>query len=301
MIRTVLKTLLTGVVPAMMTLLLAIGSLQASVVTLDMTVNGGTSPVTIDVGETVSVQIYGIVTDNNYSGTDLGLAFYRTDLLTTGGYLDPVEGWDPIGEMWDGEWDVQWAVPELTIRARGNTENAGSDDDVLGHGALPAVPGPSNAEIAVTRTLLASGLFEGVSEGTTTISLSNVSANVIWYDGVYIARQADTVNVLGGAEVTVNNPRLGDMDGSNGAIEPNGNDINPFVLALVGRPAYEAAFPGLNADARGDCAQDDGLLNGNDINPFVQMLVGGSQAIPEPATMALLALGGLAMLRRRRK
>ena len=92
---------------------------------------------------------------------------------------------------------------------------------------------------------------------------------------------------------------IGDMDGSNGATEPNGNDINPFVMALVDRPAYEAAFPGLDADARGDCAQDDGLLNGNDINPFVDLLIGGSPAVPEPATLSLLILGMLAMIRRR--
>ena len=97
--------------------------------------------------------------------------------------------------------------------------------------------------------------------------------------------------------------QLGDMDGSDGLVEPNGNDINPFVLALVNRPAYEAAFPGLDADARGDCAfPQDGLLNGNDINAFVALLVGGgSQAVPEPVSMVMLGLGAcLALLRRRR-
>ena len=94
--------------------------------------------------------------------------------------------------------------------------------------------------------------------------------------------------------------QLGDMDGSDGATEPNGNDINPFVLALVDRPAYEDAFPGLDADARGNCAQDDGLLNGNDILPFVDLIV-GSQTIPEPATLLVMTAAGIPLLLKRRR
>ena len=204
MSKIVLKSMMVWSVSAVTALLWAAGPLEASVVTLDMTVDGGTSPVTIGLTETVSVEIYGTVTDNEYSGVDLGLAFYRTDILTNGGYLDPVERWDIFGSVWDGEWDVQWGVPELTIRARGNADNPGNDDDVMGHGAGLAVIGPDNDEIAaVTRTLLASGEFQGVSVGTTTISLSNVGANVVWYDDRYVALPAGQVVVLGGAEVTV--------------------------------------------------------------------------------------------------
>ena len=92
--------------------------------------------------------------------------------------------------------------------------------------------------------------------------------------------------------------QLGDMNASNGATEPNGNDIHPFVMALVNRPVYEAVYPGLDADARGDI-NGSGSLDGNDINPFVQLLVGSSQPIPEPAS-ALVLLVGLAGLVRRR-
>jgi len=175
---------------------------RASVVTFDMTVDDGTSPVTINLGETVTVKLYATVTDNEYSSVDLGLAGYGLDILTTDGYLDPVEGWD--GFDWDQEWDVTWAIPALSIRARGNTDNVGNDDDVLGHGAALAELTLENRDIAVTRTLLASGEFKGVALGTTTVSFgASPSANVVWYDGGYVAVAADTINTEGGAQVTV--------------------------------------------------------------------------------------------------
>jgi len=88
---------------------------------------------------------------------------------------------------------------------------------------------------------------------------------------------------------------LGDMDGS-GAV--NNNDIAPFALALTDRAAYEATYPGIDPDIVGDI-DASGDLNNNDIAPFVTLLTGPPQTAPEPATLALLALGGLALLRRR--
>jgi len=181
--------------------LLLAGQAGASVVTLDVTVDDGASPVTINIGETVSVKIYATVTDNYHSILgDLGLAGYGVGVLTSGGYLAPVEGWDDMEGKWDGQWDVTWAVEALSIHARGNAVG----DDVLGHGAALADFITANRDIAVTRTLLASGEFEGVSLGTTTLALGGtVAANVVWYDGVYIAVPADTINLWGGAQVTV--------------------------------------------------------------------------------------------------
>ena len=92
----------------------------------------------------------------------------------------------------------------------------------------------------------------------------------------------------------------GDMDGSNGATEPNGNDIHPFIMALIDRPSYELAYPNIDADVVGDI-DGNGAMDGNDIKPFVDLFVGGSPAIPEPATMALLVVGGSGVLIRRKR
>jgi len=91
---------------------------------------------------------------------------------------------------------------------------------------------------------------------------------------------------------------LGDMNGDG---EVNNLDINPFVLALTDEEAFEQQF-GTDPAAIGDI-NEDGQFNNLDINPFVSLLTGGSslQAVPEPSSVALLGLGGLTMLRRRRR
>ena len=65
-------------------------------------------------------------------------------------------------------------------------------------------------------------------------------------------------------------PLLGDLNCDEAV---NFGDINPFVLALTGQVAYEAAYPEcrwLNADCDGD-----GSVSFADINPFVALLTGG--------------------------
>ena len=51
------------------------------------------------------------------------------------------------------------------------------------------------------------------------------------------------------------------------------DDINPFVLALSGRAAYEAVYPDCNW-LNGDC-DEDGDVDFDDIDPFVAILTGG--------------------------
>ena len=92
---------------------------------------------------------------------------------------------------------------------------------------------------------------------------------------------------LFGAEVTLVAEYVpGDVNGDG---QVNGLDVDPFVDTLLQGP-YEAA-----ADMN-----EDQVVNGLDVDPFVAAVVGRStaQAVPEPPTLALAAIGlvGLATL-----
>ncbi len=89
---------------------------------------------------------------------------------------------------------------------------------------------------------------------------------------------------------------LGDLDG-NGVLDAF--DVAPFELALADQEAYLAQFPGLDPVALGD-VNGDGVLDAFDVSPFEMALAGAGGAVPEPASLALLVVGGMAMLRKRR-
>ncbi len=89
---------------------------------------------------------------------------------------------------------------------------------------------------------------------------------------------------------------LSDMDWSG---RKNSDDIQPFVLAVTDPEAYIAQY-GRGPDIVGD-ASGDGLFNCDDINPFTWLMTGGSQPIPEPATLGLLAAVAPLLLKRSRR
>ncbi|MEX2545862.1 MAG: dockerin type I repeat-containing protein [Phycisphaeraceae bacterium] len=76
-------------------------------------------------------------------------------------------------------------------------------------------------------------------------------------------------------------------------------DVSPFVLGLTDPAGYETQY-GIDPLTVGDI-NGDGVFDAVDVSPFVQLLVGsGATVVPEPGSLALLSIGGLLLLRRRR-
>ncbi len=88
---------------------------------------------------------------------------------------------------------------------------------------------------------------------------------------------------------------VGDMDGSG---KVDSDDINPFVLALTDPNAYIVQY-GMDPNIVGDC-DGSGKIDSDDITPFVGLVTSG-QVVPEPGCLAVLLVGGTALLRRKRR
>ncbi len=134
--------------------------------------------------------------------------------------------------------------------------------------------------------LFAFGQLDGLFDH---ISLPELEPGLQWHDDL-----AST-----GAVTIIAEHLLGDMN-LDGVVDTG--DVAPFVLALTDPKAYMAQFDVDEATMTllGDINQD-GAFDTGDVAPFVQLLVGGgSQNVPEPGTLALLGLGGLMLLWRRR-
>lgn len=90
----------------------------------------------------------------------------------------------------------------------------------------------------------------------------------------------------------------GDMDG-NGVVDAF--DVDDFELALAEPEKYMEKYPDLDPIKLGDIS-GDGELNAFDVNGFEQLLAGGgaAAAVPEPASLALMILGGSLLAWRKR-
>ena len=132
-----------------------------------------------------------------------------------------------------------------------------------------------------------SGVFSNVAEGGLLLSAGGIDLLLSYTGG-------DGNDVIAYAVASI---VMGDLNGD-GALTHE--DIAPFVSALTDPDQYAVDYPGLDPNQLGDFT-GDGLLTNGDIEAFVDALNGaGSSAIPEPTSLALLAISGLMVARRRR-
>jgi hypothetical protein len=92
-------------------------------------------------------------------------------------------------------------------------------------------------------------------------------------------------------------PLFGDLNGDDLV---DLDDLTPFMLALSNPESYAALYPAIDAATIGDVNRD-GRFDNADIDSFNVMLGGGpplildtspANSVPEPATVALLAIAG---------
>ncbi len=137
--------------------------------------------------------------------------------------------------------------------------------------------------------------------GDHTDYMAAFSGGANWYDGNDLTFAPGVDTNKWSMQIVSNKVQLkfslrGDMDKDG---RSTSDDINPFVLALVDPNAYLAQY-GVDPNLIGDMDYS-GKMDADDINPFVRWCMSMSgQAVPEPACLALLSLGAVAVIRRRR-
>ena len=166
---------------------------------------------------------------------------------------------------------------------------------------------------------------EFAAEGEAFARLQDEHENELWWadnwtpglprsESARVSLDAGTYTLNGGAVLGLHGPGAisGDFDLSMTVVPELAGDMNldgvvdtadvaALVLALTDPAAYMAQYGVDEATmiALGDINQD-GAFDTADVAPFVQLLVSGDTSVPEPGSMALLALGALVLLRRRR-
>ena len=234
------------------------------------------------------VQIY----DDALSVADVGFLFNNPgtailpDLLTL--QVDPVSG---AGQIINNTGiDLTFDFYKVT--------SAGGSLDTTGWSSLgdQAIDAWEEAGLSDANTLGETSLTgETILTAGSVLALGNVYDETVDVQDLHFTFR----NLTGGSSsllagnieyVTISSVLLGDVN-LDGIVDTL--DIQPFVDLLAGG--------GFQAEADID---ENGVVDTLDIQPFVDIVSGGSvaaaNAVPEPTSLALIGLGGLALIRRRR-